>query len=227
MNANTRIIVMCILALSLLISGCGPGQLLGPTLTPTSTQTLTLTPTATSSHTPTPTATSTPTNTPTDTLTPTITFTPTITLTPSRTSTPTRTATLTRAPSPTPTPADFANVKVIAPQFVESSGSDHNWTFDIMFQEVNGVGVRIAQKRMRIYALDGTVWGDQNYTDIYGTYGSVIVNIPPYGTDSYETWVNSPDCQLCGGRISIDYLGEDDRGNSVHVNYATVLRKGN
>jgi hypothetical protein len=60
----------------LVITGCGPGQLLGPTLTPTAT----LTPTPT--HTPTATLTPTPTSTPTPTITPTPTNTPTITLTP-------------------------------------------------------------------------------------------------------------------------------------------------
>jgi hypothetical protein len=80
---------------------------------------------------------------------------------------------------------------------------------------------------MRIYALDGTVWGDDNFEEIYGSYGSVIINIPPYGTDYYETWVNSPDCTLCGAKIIIEYLGEDDRGNPVQVKYVTVLRKGN
>ena len=64
--------LLIMLLLSLLISACGPGQLFGPTLTPTPT----ITPTSTS------------------TLTPTATLTPTSTLTP--------TATLTRTPRPTP-----------------------------------------------------------------------------------------------------------------------------
>jgi hypothetical protein len=56
---------------SLLLSACGPGQLLGPTFTPTAT------------------ITQTPTSTPTPTLTPTLTLTPTVTLTPTQTPTPT------------------------------------------------------------------------------------------------------------------------------------------
>jgi hypothetical protein len=96
-----------------------------------------------------------------------------------------------------------------------------------MFQEVNGVGVTITQKRMRIYAVNGSVWGDTDYKEIYGTYGRVTINIPPYGTDSYQTWVNSPDCELCGARITIDYLGEDARGNPIQVRYVTGMRKGN
>jgi hypothetical protein len=53
-----RAIAIYLLGLSLLISGCGPGQLFGPTVTPTSTPTPTPTPTQT--PTPTPTATPTP-----------------------------------------------------------------------------------------------------------------------------------------------------------------------
>lgn len=76
MNAKQRAMAVCLLAVSLLISSCGPGQLFGPTLTPTPT------------FTPTPTVTPTPTNTPTST----------------STSTPSPTPTLTPTPSPTPIP---------------------------------------------------------------------------------------------------------------------------
>jgi hypothetical protein len=65
MNARQRIIVVLVLLLSLVVSGCGPGQVFGPTLTPTPT----FTPTKT--NTPTPTKTPTPTNTPTFTPSPT------------------------------------------------------------------------------------------------------------------------------------------------------------
>lgn len=71
------------LVLSLLISGCGPGQMFGPTLTPTSTAT------ATPTRTPTPTPTFTPTQTPTVTPTRTPSLTPTFTAT--KTATPTQT----------------------------------------------------------------------------------------------------------------------------------------
>ena len=79
MKAKQRssVIYLCVtglLVISFFVSGCGPGQLLGPTLTPT------------------PTNTSTPTNTPTPTTTPTTT--PTITPAPTATNT----------PSPTPLP---------------------------------------------------------------------------------------------------------------------------
>jgi hypothetical protein len=116
-NAKQRTIIVCLLAVSLLLSGCGPGQLLGPTLTPTPTPTLTPTPTSTPTQTatptPTPTPTSTPTQTPTSTPTPTPTSTPTFTptSTPTATATPTETPTPkptiapTKTPTPTPTPA--------------------------------------------------------------------------------------------------------------------------
>lgn len=58
-------IVLLLILFNLILSGCGPGQLFGPTLTPTPSPTSTLTPT------PTPTLTPTPTNTPLPTATPT------------------------------------------------------------------------------------------------------------------------------------------------------------
>jgi hypothetical protein len=60
MNAKQRTITLLILVLCLLVSGCGQGQLFGPTVTPTTTFTST------------PTITPTPTKTPTPTITPTI-----------------------------------------------------------------------------------------------------------------------------------------------------------
>jgi hypothetical protein len=53
-----------IVMISILLSGCGPGQFLGPTLTPTSTPTITPTFTSTLTSTPEPTYTPTPTSTP-------------------------------------------------------------------------------------------------------------------------------------------------------------------
>ena len=65
MNTNQRVVVICLFVVVLLLSGCGPGQILGPTLAPTPTDTLTTRPT--------------PTDTPTLTSTPTLTLTPTLT----------------------------------------------------------------------------------------------------------------------------------------------------
>lgn len=70
MNTKQYFTVIAILVISLVISGCGAGQLFGPTVTPspTSTSTLTSTPLPTATlaptETPIPTATLTPTNTP-------------------------------------------------------------------------------------------------------------------------------------------------------------------
>ena len=86
---NMSFLWIILLITSLLLSGCGPGQLFGPTLTftPTDTATPTITPTLT------------------PTLTPTFTSTPTLTptLTPTRTRTPTP-----RPPTITPTPTEDA-----------------------------------------------------------------------------------------------------------------------
>jgi len=60
MNPQKSLRLLSLLLISLLLSSCGPGQFLGPTITPSPTPTLT--PTIT--HTPSPTATSTPTPTP-------------------------------------------------------------------------------------------------------------------------------------------------------------------
>ena len=56
-----NISIICCLIINLIISGCGPGQLLGPTLTLTPTITPTFTPSATPTVTFTPTPTLTPT----------------------------------------------------------------------------------------------------------------------------------------------------------------------
>lgn len=65
MNTTRRIVTLLALILSLLISGCEPGQLFSPTVTATSTITVTPTSTFTSTITPTPTITLTPTPIPT------------------------------------------------------------------------------------------------------------------------------------------------------------------
>jgi len=78
MNAKRQIAVIIVLTMSLVISGCGAGQLFGPTITPTLTKTLTPTATLTPTTTPTPTATSTPTKKPTKTPTKTPPPTPTL-----------------------------------------------------------------------------------------------------------------------------------------------------
>jgi hypothetical protein len=64
MIAKRQITAIFVLTLSLVISGCGAGQLFGPTITPTLTKTLTPTATLTPTNTPTNTPTKTPTNTP-------------------------------------------------------------------------------------------------------------------------------------------------------------------
>ena len=80
LKMNFNRILFYIFTLSLFLSGCGPGQLFGPTITPSPTITNTPTPTLTPTNTSTPT--STPTDTPTSTPTQTATSEPTSTLTP-------------------------------------------------------------------------------------------------------------------------------------------------
>ncbi len=64
MDVNFRTWIILLTLFSLFLSACGPGQLLGPTLTPTPTRTSTPTSTSTLTLTPTPTLTYTPTITP-------------------------------------------------------------------------------------------------------------------------------------------------------------------
>lgn len=105
---KTNILIHVFFVLCFFISGCGPGELLGPTLTPTPTTT------ATPTFTPTATATST--------------ATPTATLTATATPTPTRTQTPTRAPTKTPTitPTPLPGIGVTTQELIE--------TFEDFFQ---------------------------------------------------------------------------------------------
>src|SRR6266516_2610617 len=57
---NKKILLILVLVMNLTISACGPGQLFGPTMTPTATVTLTPSATPVPTQTPTPTQTSTP-----------------------------------------------------------------------------------------------------------------------------------------------------------------------
>jgi hypothetical protein len=85
MNKSRKVVVICFVALSLIVSGCGSGQGFGPTLTPvpTSTQIPTLT------NTPLP---------------------PTSTFTPEPTATETLEPTATKTPEPTPTISPDTNL---------------------------------------------------------------------------------------------------------------------
>lgn len=74
MGMKSKWVVPLIIFISIILAGCGPGKLFGPTLTPT--PTVTLTPTTTTTFTPTSTTTNTPTFTPTPTNTQTPTPTP-------------------------------------------------------------------------------------------------------------------------------------------------------
>jgi len=148
---------------------------------------------------------------------------------------PTPSPTPTPTPSPTPTPtltpsADVAKVVIDFPSSLKSQSSYYNikgpvWVFTIEFQEVNGIGAEITQKLMEIYATDGSVWGDRGFEDIVSNSQIVTIKIPPYGTGSYTSFVNSTDCNLCGGTMKLEYQGKDDRGNPVEVNVSFVLEK--
>lgn len=55
--------------------------------------------------------------------------------------------------------------------------------------------------------------------------GVVKVNVPAKGTGSYTSWVNSPNCDLCGGTMYLDYNGIDANGHSINVSKQFILEK--
>lgn len=97
-----RKLIALLILLSFSISACGPGQIFGPTITPT------------------PTSTSTPTQTPTSTPTPTSTSTPTPTSTSTPTPTSTLTATVQRTSTPSNTPIPISGLGVRTSEIVRS-----------------------------------------------------------------------------------------------------------
>lgn len=206
-----------------------PTRTFTPTLTRTATSTITLTRTPT--VTPTVTQTRTPTATRTKFRTRTATATSTHTHTPTVTETPTETPTITLSPTKTRVPGNYAIVVIDFPSTLESRGSYSNingpvWVFEIKFREINGVAATISEKRMCIYALDGTVWGDETFEPIYELNKKVTIRLRPYGEDSYTSWVNSPECQFCGATMIIDYKGEDERGNAINIRVRFLMAKG-
>jgi len=118
----------------------------------------------------------------------------------------------------------FAEVLVDFLDKLKSRESYYNigrpvWVYRIVFRETNGVGATITQKKMHISGRDGREWGDWTYLNIKK------VNIPPGGTGEYTSWVNSPNCNLCGGTMYLDYKGTDAYGHSIHVSTRFVLEK--
>jgi hypothetical protein len=128
----------------------------------------------------------------------------------------------------------FAEVVIDFPDKLKSQGGYYNiggpvWVFRIVFRETNGVDATITQKKMRIHGRDGRVWGDRSYENIYNSeprhQGVVKVNVPAKGTGSYTSWVNSPNCDLCGGTMYLDYNGIDANGHSINVSKQFVLER--
>jgi hypothetical protein len=124
----------------------------------------------------------------------------------------------------------FAKVVAEHPETQASQESYHNikgpvWVFEIKFKEVNGIWATIDQARMTIHATDGTVWGDKDFLKIFDDGKPTKIELAPYGTGSYTTWVNSTDCKLCGGKLDLDYKGTDDRGNPLTANVSFTLAR--
>jgi hypothetical protein len=224
--------VLVVLALSLLVTGCGPGQLFGPTLTftptvtPTNTATATATPTYTPTATFTPTHTPTATNTATPTHTPTATPTPTVTHTPTATATPTPSPTATHTPTPTPKPTGPAQVVATLPDPVPCSpwGEDGcQWNFTVTFTEQNGVPATVQRIGKRYVDTKGAVW-----TATSGEWHDKTIAIPAQGTGSYSSWVrtqagSAPD--LRGGTVRVSYSGIDENGFQFSGSVSATLAR--
>ena len=125
-----------------------------------------------------------------------------------------------------------ARVVIDCPSTLASQESYHNisgpvWVYTIKFLEVSGTQTVIRTKRMQIFATDGTVWGDMGDKEIYDdSRGTTTITLNPYETDSYTTWVNSPGCQLCGAKLTLDFSGEDSNGHFISLSTSfTLIRK--
>jgi hypothetical protein len=92
------------------------------------------------------------------------------------------------------------------------------WVYKIEFREVNGVGVKIDRKSMIIGDGGPGYWTD-NSSSIFDseTQKKVVLNIPPNGSASYTSWVNSPSHNLTGKTMYLRYNGTDENGHLVHV----------
>lgn len=145
MITNRKMIVSIVIALSVLLAGCGPGQLFGPTLTPTATSTITPT------NTPTPTNTLTPTHTSTTTPTSTITYTPTIT------------ATYTLTPIPTQITDDFGVPMALVPAGPFEMGGDVDFALEECEKQYIGCQRTSFEDREPIH----TITLDTYYIDLY------------------------------------------------------------
>jgi len=118
---------------------------------------------------------------------------------------------------------DFARVIIDFPSSLKSRSSYYNisgpvWVYKIQFREVNGVGVKIDRKSMTIGDGGPRYWTDSSST-IHDseTQKNVVLNIPPNGSASYTSWVNSPNHELTGKTMHLQYDGIDDNGHPVHV----------
>lgn len=117
-----------------------------------------------------------------------------------------------------------AHVVINHPNFLKSQASYYNidgpvWVATIEFKEINGVGATIDTQQMWIPNDYRHYWGDSSSTTIFDskTQKTVVLKIPPYGSASYTTWVNSPNHDLTGKFMHFQYAGRDDSGHPINV----------
>jgi hypothetical protein len=127
----------------------------------------------------------------------------------------------------------FASVKINAPSVFYSQPNYYNiegpvWVFKVTFKEVNGIAAVIDQKMMNIYSKDGTIWGDSSFEGINDNsegQTKTKIALKPFGTDSYESWVNSPACDFCGAKMVLYFKGKDEMGNEILIQTSFILVK--
>lgn len=135
-----------------------------------------------------------------------------------------------------PTKAISTRAKVVIdfPGSLQSRDSYHNisgpvWVFTIKFKETNGIAGTITAKRMRIYATDGKIWGDNSFVEIFDsdTHKSVNLVLEANGEASYTGWVNDREtpCTFCGGTMLLEYQGKDANGNLISCKVKFALKK--
>jgi len=116
----------------------------------------------------------------------------------------------------------FSIVIIDFPSILKSRSSYYNiggpvWVYTVNFRETNGVGATIDAKELTIHGTgDMYYWRNKSNAIFYSeSQQLVVLKIPPHGTASYTSCVNSTNDELSNKEIWIQYYGRDDNGHSL------------
>ena len=88
------------------------------------------------------------------------------------------------------------------------------WSWEITFTETNTLAVTIERLGIRYTDRRGSVWVSQS-----GEWRTVSIVVPPLGTRTWDSWVQSldPDSEgnLQGATLQVRWEGTDAEGNSI------------